>query len=555
MILPSIAVVSSIFAGCAVAYSKIRPRFPVKVNCWFCQNDFIVPYHERNSWDCPHCEQYNGFNESGDYNKFIEEQYNSELNPEISAQRGTRFNITNKLCSSCTVNQQLKIQQLASFSPRNNDKFDEEEKKYRLHLERVYQLCRMCDKYVKTKLMQDERKYKSNLLAWKLESSKKHFQTDRTIRSIYRNSNHYLTHIGFLFMWLNLIPHLNHFCVLTNNGDYLPEYWVSLSYVDWIPQVASVVGIFCALSNFYFKCWDLKKSYVHIWSLLCTLMWSMILLPSQYLHMAHLEKLSISVMLCLLGFLKMAPVLLKRRLKPRLKMTELKMESTQLNDTRPKSPSKCNPQASDLDIGKLDISTSPGQRRQSPKSSFSHSPSFIRPKPVLSPSRFNPSNISCSNGNLTKASWVAGGYWQSNNWNSPSFTPLPPHSPNHSFALSRSSSQSSGIGSIQTGLYNRSPSDSRPGSAVGEIDRLSVFSDHLESRFPDSNQHVFQENSSPIYQSNSALSQRAFSSSSTSLISAQPSHWSWMPFMLGFSLAVNICVLVYFVFIHSARVL
>lgn len=90
----------------------------------------------------------------------------------------------------------------------------------------------------------------------------------------------------------------------------------------------------------------------------------------------------------------MAPVLLKRRLKPRLKMTELKMESTQLNDTRPKSPSKCNPQASDLDIGKLDISTSPGQRRQSPKSSFSHSPSFIRPKPVLSPSRFNPSNIS-----------------------------------------------------------------------------------------------------------------------------------------------------------------
>lgn len=112
-----------------------------------------------------------------------------------------------------------------------------------------------------------------------------------------------------------------------------------------------------------------------------------------------------------------------------------------------------------------------------------------------------------------------------------------------------------GIGSIQTGLYNRSPSDSRPGSAVGEIDRLSVFSDHLESRFPDSNQHVFQENSSPIYQSNSALSQRAFSSSSTSLISAQPSHWSWMPFMLGFSLAVNICVLVYFVFIHSARVL
>jgi len=429
---------------------------------------------------------------------------------------------------------------------------------YRSHLEHVYRLCRMCDKYVKAKLSQDERRYKPSLLAWKLELSKKHFRTAKTIRNIYRNSHHYLTHIGFLFMWLNLIQHLNHFYVLTNNGDYRPEYWTSFSYdMNWIPKVASVVGIFCALSNFYFKSWNWRKSHLHIWSLLCALMWSMMLLPPLYLHVAYLEKLSISVVLCLLGLLKIIPALLKRRLKPKLRMTELKMESTRLNDTMPKSPSKSNSQASDLGIGELDISTSPGQRCRSPKSSLSHSPSFIRPKPVLSPSRFNPTNISCSNGNLTKASWVAGGYWQSNNWNSPSYTPLPPHSPNHSFALSRSSSQSSGIGSAQTGLYNRSPPDSRPGSAVGEIDRLSVFSDHLEPRFSDGNQHVFHDGSSSIFQANSALSlsQRAVSPSNTSLISAQPSHWSWLPFMLGFSLAVNICVLVYFVFIHSARVL
>lgn len=414
----------------------------------------------------------------------------------------------------------------------------------------------MCDKYVKTKLSQDERKYKPNLLAWKLELSKKHFQTNKMVGSIYRKSNHYLTHIGFLFMWLNLIQHLNHFCIITNNGDYLPEYWISLSYeIDWVPQVASVIGIFCALSNFYFKCWNLKTPYLHIWSFLCALMWSMMLLPSHHFHVDYLEKLSISAILCLLGFFKIVPVILKRRLQPKLKMTELKMESTQLNDSKQKSPNKYNSQAGDLDISKLDISTSPGQRCQSHRSSLSQSPSFIRPKPVLSPSRFNPSNISCSNGNLTKTSWVAGGYWQSNNWNSPSFTPLPPHSPNHSFALSRSSSQSSGIGSIQTGLYNRSPSESRPGSAVGEIDRLSVFSDHLEPRCSDNNQHVFHDNSSSIYQANSALSQRALSSSSTSLISAQPNQWSWLPFMLGFSLAVNICVLGYFVLIHSVRVL
>lgn len=51
----------------------------------------------------------------------------------------------------------------------------------RMHLEHVYRLCQMCDKYVKTKLSQDERKYKPNLLAWKLELSKKHFQTNKMV--------------------------------------------------------------------------------------------------------------------------------------------------------------------------------------------------------------------------------------------------------------------------------------------------------------------------------------------------------------------------------------
>ena len=52
---------------------------------------------------------------------------------------------------------------------------------YRSHLEHVYRLCRMCDKYVKAKLSQDERRYKPSLLAWKLELSKKHFRTAKTV--------------------------------------------------------------------------------------------------------------------------------------------------------------------------------------------------------------------------------------------------------------------------------------------------------------------------------------------------------------------------------------
>lgn len=59
--------------------------------------------------------------------------------------------------------------------------------------------------------------------------------------------------------------------------------------------------------------------------------------------------------------------------------------------------------------------------------------SYQRPRPVLSPPRFN------SGKNVTQSSWLAGGYWQTpNNFNT---TPL-----------SRSSSQSSGFGSMSSRL-------------------------------------------------------------------------------------------------------
>jgi ribosomal protein L37AE/L43A len=60
-VLPYVALVSAFFAAIAVLFSLIRPRFPARVNCWFCQKDLVVEYHERDSWECPHCEQYNGF--------------------------------------------------------------------------------------------------------------------------------------------------------------------------------------------------------------------------------------------------------------------------------------------------------------------------------------------------------------------------------------------------------------------------------------------------------------------------------------------------------------
>lgn len=56
---------------CTVAGSSCLSSFLVHrtkpthttVNCWFCSQDTVVPYGNRNCWDCPHCEQYNGFQE------------------------------------------------------------------------------------------------------------------------------------------------------------------------------------------------------------------------------------------------------------------------------------------------------------------------------------------------------------------------------------------------------------------------------------------------------------------------------------------------------------
>lgn len=58
--LVSVAPLSRVTPLCPV--HRMKPTHTV-VNCWFCSQDTVVPYGNRNCWDCPHCEQYNGFQE------------------------------------------------------------------------------------------------------------------------------------------------------------------------------------------------------------------------------------------------------------------------------------------------------------------------------------------------------------------------------------------------------------------------------------------------------------------------------------------------------------
>ncbi|KAK6617866.1 hypothetical protein RUM43_014095 [Polyplax serrata] len=141
-----------------IGYQKIRRKFPIKVNCWFCCTDVKVPYELYNNWDCPSCQQYNGFNKDGGYNKVIKEQFNSKLNNTYfnkSKKKKTtaiKSEKTNGFCKLCNINQQLKIQQLALFVPISEENYDTEVEDYREKLEKAYKLCTNCEDVVKTTL-------------------------------------------------------------------------------------------------------------------------------------------------------------------------------------------------------------------------------------------------------------------------------------------------------------------------------------------------------------------------------------------------------------------
>lgn len=144
----------SVIATGLFLFIKLRPKFPSTVNCWFCNINTKVPYEKRNEWTCPFCEQYNGFSPDGDYNKPIPAQYDLHMNRLVTTPNTHSYNRSpvNKFCRSCTINQQLKIQQLASFVPIDEDNFDEEIEQYRVHLERAYALCPSCEGVLKDTL-------------------------------------------------------------------------------------------------------------------------------------------------------------------------------------------------------------------------------------------------------------------------------------------------------------------------------------------------------------------------------------------------------------------
>ncbi|XP_034358344.1 transmembrane protein 201 isoform X2 [Arvicanthis niloticus] len=151
---------------------RVKPTHTI-VNCWFCNHDTLVPYGNRNCWDCPHCEQYNGFQENGDYNKPIPAQYMEHLNHVVSSVPSPRDPAQPQqwvssqvlLCRRCSHHQTTKIKQLAAFTPREEGRYDEEIEVYRHHLEQMYKLCRPCQAAVEYYIKHQNRQLRALLLS------------------------------------------------------------------------------------------------------------------------------------------------------------------------------------------------------------------------------------------------------------------------------------------------------------------------------------------------------------------------------------------------------
>ncbi|XP_061910275.1 transmembrane protein 201 isoform X1 [Entelurus aequoreus] len=166
-------------AGGALIYKLANRKKPlnVKVNCWFCNQDTVVPYGNRNCWDCPNCDQYNGFQDNGDYNKPIPAQYTEDLNHGVSgslpaqASPGKLQWVNSKmlLCRKCNHNQSTKIKLLSSFMPKDDGNYDEEIDAYKCHLEEHYKLCRPCQAAVDYYIKYQNRQLRTVLLSNQLK--------------------------------------------------------------------------------------------------------------------------------------------------------------------------------------------------------------------------------------------------------------------------------------------------------------------------------------------------------------------------------------------------
>ncbi|VDP84450.1 unnamed protein product [Echinostoma caproni] len=145
----------TVFSAVAGVSATILIVLTVKsVECWFCGYHLEVPRTLANSFTCPSCDQYNGFDSDGGYNIRIPAQYDASLNSrsyQIHKQFSSQSNV---FCDRCAVNQAILIKKIASFEPKNEKQWQSELRNYTRKLECIYSLCRECQEKATSRILQ-----------------------------------------------------------------------------------------------------------------------------------------------------------------------------------------------------------------------------------------------------------------------------------------------------------------------------------------------------------------------------------------------------------------
>ncbi|XP_068231698.1 transmembrane protein 201 homolog [Palaemon carinicauda] len=533
MILPAIAGASGLFAGFAVLYSKIRPRWLVPVNCWFCNKDTKVEYRHSDGWMCPSCHQYNGFTEEGDYNRDIPAQYCESLNH--TCQRKDRqvknqpsLALGNGFCQTCNLNQTLKVRALAEYTPIHPENYDHEIDEYKKRLERTYALCRQCEATLHQTIGKQDSWLKPKLISWRLKQSAEN-------KTQVLNNNVSSPKIPFYLRLVRVLAASVSLCILLSNIHRLQHHsGVQIVSLDlgikgeiYLTQIGKfqLPLVILGLTMVLLAIFGAGKHILLISDAITSFTWvGLLALTSSKKLLPSEDYNSLQVLISSAAVLLTFWTVLVPRSFNNLIMTKAPLNKTMRSDIsssrHDESRRTVDSSLSD-DLRDLTAMPTPGSRDLTstpipPKSNLSsidanidsgleslkistpYKTGIVHPSTPFSPRAlfsdkpgYNPKindtyciqrNVTpprINTKNITQSSWVAGGYWGSPISPSREFSahiaPKPislQPNPVHVFPLSRSSSQSSGYISLTSGLPPYSSSHgpfSLPNSCHGSV--------------------------------------------------------------------------------------
>ncbi|KAH1003354.1 transmembrane protein 201 [Dendroctonus ponderosae] len=144
-----------------------------QANCWYCNKNtrVLCSWHKR--FVCPNCEQYNGFDKDGGYDRVIEEQHR-----EAPGAGNGGPPPQNGLCEPCNRNQEMRVRHLADFVPLREWDYDREVEHFEKQLEKSFGLCGACEALVKATIRQQNAWIFGNMLR---SSGRVHRRIRRTV--------------------------------------------------------------------------------------------------------------------------------------------------------------------------------------------------------------------------------------------------------------------------------------------------------------------------------------------------------------------------------------